>query len=184
LLALAVSLAHGSAIAQTSTPGMTSGYKQAGVTVKPPSGSGWKLAKATEDETRFERSSPTEVAVARSRTLEASIFGEGGDLLARMERWKEAELSGGGARRDSIHFNRIRFKRLSCLQYDGIFVVDSGMGGSKHSNVKGYLCPLPDNAQSVVELEVSNRTAQRGFSEEFAAISDDFFDSATFASGK
>jgi hypothetical protein len=159
--------------------------KQLGVTVSSPTQPGWTLVKSNERETRFERASAVDTAVASSRTLMATMFGEGDDLLARLEVWKQSQLASTGLKLDSLHFYRVRFKGLTCLQYDGIF---EGVSESKsqftHFNFKGYLCPLHDTEQSVVELEVSNRTNQRGFSDELIRSSGEFFEAAVFTPAK
>jgi hypothetical protein len=159
-------------------PAPTTSHDQAGVTVKAPDQPGWSLVKAEEFETRFERSDAAEPAIASVRTLKIATFGRGSDLLRNMEAWKEKQLS--KLERDSVHFNRVRFKGVGCLQYDGIFRDPSRSDRLAHLNVKGYLCPLPGNDQFVAELEVSSRSSRRGFSEELLAVSDEFFEATGF----
>src|SRR5262245_54939720 len=88
---LLIILGCGRAPAPDNKPGPSPGTRQLGVTVSSPTQPGWKLAKSDERETRFERGSAVDPAVASSRTLAGTTFGGGDDLLARLEAWKEAQ---------------------------------------------------------------------------------------------
>jgi hypothetical protein len=155
-------------------------YSQLGVTVTAP-GADWTVIRAERRETGFEKQRPTERELAGSRALEPTTFGTGSEVWPRMETWKEGQLLSGVLKRDSIHFNRLRFKGLSCLQYDGIFKVNTAAQPFSYFNVKGYLCPVGGKEPWIVELEVSSRSNQRGFSEAFITVAERFFDAAVFA---
>lgn len=150
---------------------------QLGVIVRAPTQSGWTMLKSNERETRFQGTIANEIVVASSQTLMASEFGEGDDLLARLESWKESQLVDSGLKRDSLHFYRLRFKGMACLGYDGVY--QSGSESENHFNFRGYLFPLISTEQSAVELEFSSRSKQRGFSEELIQTSEKFFEAAT-----
>lgn len=168
------------------TPAPSAGTRLLGVTVSSPTQPGWNLAKSNEREARFERASAVDPAVASSRTLAGTTFGGGDDFLARLEAWKQSQLANiPGLKQDSLHFYRVKFKGLTCLQYDGSFEdVSDSKSQFTRFNFKGYLCPLGDAEQSVVELEVSNRATQKGFSDEMNRIASEFFEAATFPLAK
>ena len=167
-------------------PAPSPGTRQLGVAVSCPTQPGWKLVKSDERETRFERASAVDPTVASSRTLAGTTFGGGDDLLARLEAWKQSQLATTpGLKQDSLHFDRVKFKGLTCLRYDGSFEdVSEPRRQFSRFNFKGYLCPLGDTERSVVELEVSNRSTQKGFSDEMIRSSDEFFEAAVFTPAK
>lgn len=176
----------GRAPAPVEKPVPASGTRQLGVAVSPPTQPGWNLVRSSERETRFERASEVDPAVASSRTLAGKTFGGGDDLLARLEAWKQSQLAATpGLKQDSLHFYRVKFKGLTCLQYDGSFEdVSEPKGRFTRFNFKGYLCPIGDADQSVVELEMSNRSMQKGLSDEMIRSSNDFFEAAVFTAAK
>src|SRR5256885_8266527 len=49
---------------------------------------------------------------------------------------KKEELS--KSKRDSVHFNYVRFKASPCVQYDGIFTGDASAPNFQYLNFKGY----------------------------------------------
>ena len=167
-------------------PAPSPSTRQLGVAVSSPTQPGWDLVKSNERETRFERTSAVETAVASSRTLVGTTFGGGDDLLARLEAWKQAQLATTpGLKPDSLHFYRVKFKGRTCLLYDGSFEdISEPKSQFTRFNFKGYLCPLGDTEQSLVELEVSTRSKQKGFSDEMIRSSNEFFEAAGFTPAK
>jgi hypothetical protein len=183
---LLIMLGCGRTPAPEEKPAPSPGPRQLGVAVSSPTQPGWNLVKSDERETRLERVSAVDPAVASSRTLAGTTFGGDGDLLARLEVWKQSQLANTpGLKQDSLHFYRVKFKGLTCLQYDGSFeVVSEPKSRYTRFNFKGYLCPLGDAEQSVVELEVSNRATQKGFSDEMVRSANEFFEAAVFTPTK
>ena len=161
------------------------GNTQVGVAVSAPTQPGWSVVKSSDRETRFEKPSEVDPAVASSRMLPGTTFGGGDDLLASVEAWKEAQLAAtSGLKHDSLHFNRVEFKERTCLQYDGSFeVVSDPKSPFTRFNFKGYLCPLGDSGPSVVELEVSNHSTQKGFSDDLNRFANEFFEGAVLRTG-
>ncbi len=96
------------------------------------------------------------------------------------EALKQEDLS--SLNRDSLHFNYVRFKGSMCLQYDGIFKLD-GTSAPKfeYFNLKGYLCPHPSAKDSAVEMEFSNYSKTRGFTEDLNSLNDEFFERIAFS---
>jgi hypothetical protein len=159
-------------------------YDQAGVTVVSPNQSGWRLLKSDKSQTLFEKNDKDVILRAEVKTFITKVFAADKDLLASLENLKQEELN--KLKRDSVHFNFVRFKLTSCLQYDGVFkdgmfIVD-GKSSPKFSylNLKGFLCPLPGAKDSVVQMEFSNYSNLRGFTAEVSDLSDEFFEKVVF----
>ena len=139
-------------------------YHQVGVTVVSPNQPGWVLLQSSKSETVFEKRVEGEIVNANVKTIKTKIFDNDKDLMTSLEALKKEELS--KLNRDSIHFNYVRFKGSPCVQYDGIFNVD-GTSAPKfeYFNIKGYLCRHPESKDLVVQMEFSNHSNVRGFSE-------------------
>jgi len=154
-------------------------YDQAGVTVVSPNQSGWILLKSDKLETVFGKRDKDGIVSANIKIIKTKTFETDRELLASLETLKQEELN--KLRRDSIHFNNVRFKGSSCLQYDGTFTVD-GTSSPKfpYFNLKGYVCLLPQTKDFAVQLEFSNYSNQRGFSEKLFSLSDEFFEKVVF----
>lgn len=161
------------------------GIRQLGVAVRAPAEPGWSRVKSDEGEIRFEKASAAEPALAGSRTLAGSTFGGGGELLARLETWKESQVATApGRKRDSLHFYRVEFKGRTCLQYDGSSEdVAASQGGFTRFNFMGFLCPLDGTGETVAEIEMSSRSQRKGFSDELNRSSQEFFAAAVFTEG-
>jgi len=168
------------AVAQTqSSIDPASAYHQNGTTFTSPNESGWVLLKAEELETVFERRDKDSVSNASVRTIKTGSFRTDNERLARFEALKKEDLS--KLIRDSIHFNYVRFKRLSCLQYDGIFKPQAPtMPKFEYFNLRGYLCPLPTDPDSAVQMEFSIYSNKRGLTGDLFSLTDEFFQKVEF----
>jgi hypothetical protein len=155
-------------------------YHQTGVTVTSPNQPGWALLRSSKSEIAFEKRDADGISVAFVKTIKTIIFDNDKDLLISLEAMKQEELS--KLKKDSVHFNHVRFKGSPCLQYDGIFK-DERAGAPKFENLnfKGYLCRHPDSKDSVVQMEFSNHSNSRGFSENLLSLSDEFLQKIAFA---
>ena len=154
-------------------------YQQGGVTVVSPNQPNWMLMKSSKSETVFQKRLEDEVVNANVRTFQTKVFDNDKDLLISLEALKKEELS--KLNRDSIHFNYVRFKGSPCLQYDGIFKVNpAGASSLEYLNLNGYLCRLPESKDLIVQMEFSNHSNSRGFSENLSKLSAEFFEKITF----
>lgn len=155
-------------------------YRQVGVTVLSPNQPAWVLLRSGTLETVFEKRVKDEILVAQVKTIKTKIFDNYKDLLTSLETLKKEELN--KFKMDSIHFNHVRFKGSPCLQYDGIFKVDGASApGVRYFNLKGYLCGHPETKDVVVQMEFSNYSNLRGFSEGLVSLSEEFFERIVFS---
>lgn len=158
-------------------------YSQAGVTVVSPNQPGWVLLQSSKSETVFEKRVKDEILTASVKTIKTKLFDSEKDLLISLETLKEEELS--KLKRDSVHFNRTRFKGSPCLQYDGIFKpAEPSVPKFEYFNFKGYLCRHPETKDLVVQIEFSNHSNLRGFSENLLSLRDEFFEKIVFLEGR
>ncbi len=154
-------------------------YQQDGVTFASPNQAGWALLKSDKLETVFEKRDEGIVSKAMLKTLKTGIFGTDKERLTRFEALKKEELS--NLNLDSVHFNYVPFKRLMCLQYDGIFKLKAGAVPTfEYFNVRGYVCPHPTVKDSAVEMEFSNYANNRGLTEDLSFLTDEFFQRVVF----
>jgi hypothetical protein len=156
-------------------------YHQGSVTVVSPNQPGWLLLQASKSETVFARRAADKIASASVKTIKTKVFENERDLLIGLEALKQEELN--KLKRDSLHFNYVRFKGSPCVQYDGIFKVEGAAAHRfEYFNFKGYLCRHPESKDSAVQIEFSNYSNIRGFSETFLSLSDEFFEKTGFSS--
>ena len=155
-------------------------YKQDGITFASPNQSGWVLLKSDKLETVFEKRDKDSVSNASVKTTKTKTFETDKDRLTSFETIKQEELS--DLNRDSLHFNYVRFKGSRCLQYDGIFKLDETAAPKlEYFHIKGYICPHPKSTDSAIQIETSNYSNTRDFTEDFISISDKFFEKAAFS---
>ena len=158
-----------------------SAYSQAGVTFTSPNQSGWASLKSDKLETVFEKRANDEILNANVKTIKIKTFETEKDLLIGLEALKQEELS--KLKMNSVHFNNTRFKGLPCVQYDGIFKLDGGASSPKfeYFNFKGYLCSHPETKGLAIQVEFSNYSNSKGFSENLISVSDEFFEKIAFS---
>ncbi len=170
------------AVSAQEQPAITpaSAYNLDGVTVVSPNQSGWVALPSSKAETVFEKRVKDEILNANVKTIETKVFDNNNDLLMSLEKMKQAEVS--KFKMESLHFNYVRFKRTSCVQYDGTFKVDGASAPKfEYFNLKGYLCGHPETKGLVVQIEFSNHSNFKGFSENFVSLSEDFFEGIVFS---
>jgi hypothetical protein len=168
-------------LTQTQSPiNPVSIFNQDGVTVVSPNQPGWVLLKSSKSETVFEKRGKDEILMANVKTIRTKMFDDDKDFLTSMETLKKEELS--KLNRDSVHFNYVRFKGSPCVQYDGIFKPDgASLPKFEYFNFKGYLCRHPESKDLVVQMEFSNHSNLRGFSENLFSLRDEFLEKIVFS---
>ena len=153
-------------------------YQLSGVTVVSPNQPGWVLLQSNES-LGFQKRGDGEVLNASVKTIRTKVFDNDNDLLTSLEALKVEELS--KLKKVSVHFNYVRFKASPCVQYDGIFTGDTSEPNFAYLNFKGYLCRYPESKGLVVQIELSNHSNLRGFSENLIDLSDEFFERMAFS---
>jgi hypothetical protein len=79
-------------------------------------------------------------------------------------------------KKDSLHFNYVRFTGQPCVQYDASYPLDAGSPvKSARYNIYGYLCPLPRAKDTVLQIEFTNYSNTKGFTEDLLPVREDFF---------
>ena len=155
-------------------------YKQDGVTFASPNQSGWLLLKSDKLETIFEKRDKDAISNASVKTIKTKTFETDEERLKSFEALKKEDLS--NVNRDSIHFNYVRFKGSMCLEYDGIFKLDGASEPKfEYFHIKGYLCPRSKDQDSAIQIEFSNYSNTRDFTEDFISLSDEFFEKVAFS---
>jgi hypothetical protein len=155
-------------------------YHQGKVTVVSPNQPGWVLLQSNKSETVFQKRVVGEIVIANVKTIQTKILDNDKDLLISLETLKQEELS--KLKVDSVHYNYVRFKGSPCVQYDGIFKGD-GVSAPKfeYFNLKGYLCRHPESKDLAIQIEFSNHSNLRGFSENMSSLSEEFFEKIVFS---
>ncbi|HEV2903815.1 MAG TPA: hypothetical protein VGW32_02145, partial [Pyrinomonadaceae bacterium] len=152
-------------------------YHLGGVTIVSPNQPGW-VKRSTESLVAFRKEVEHEVLNASVKLIQTKVFDNDEDLLRNQEALKEKEVS--KLKKDSVHFNYVRFKAAPCVQYDGIFTGDASAPKFKYFNFRGYLCRSPRSKDMVVQIEFSNHSNRRAFSDNLFSLSDEFFDKIAF----
>jgi hypothetical protein len=153
IIATALFCAAVSAQAQTSIK-PASIYDQDGITVVSPNQPGWIL-KTDKSETVFEKRAESGILNAGVKAVGTKIFATEKERLAGWETLKQQEFS--KLKRDSIHFDIMRFKGAMRLRYTGIFPTEKTPSSNfAYFNLKGYLCPHSNAKDSAVQIEFSN----------------------------
>ncbi|HWN10516.1 MAG TPA: hypothetical protein VNO50_14830 [Pyrinomonadaceae bacterium] len=154
-------------------------YQLGGASVVSPNQPGWVLLESNKSLIGFQKRGEGEVLNAMVKTIGTKVFDNDNDLLASLEALKVEELS--KLTKVSVHFNYVRFKSSPCVQYDGIFTSDTSAPNFQYLNFKGYLCRHPESKGLVVQIELSNHSNQRGFSENLLDVSNEFFEKMAFS---
>lgn len=150
-----------------------------GVAVVSPNQPGWTLRQSNKSLIEFQKRGEGEVLNASVKTIKTKVFKNDNDLLTSLEALKVEELS--KLNMISVHFNNVRFKASPCVQYDGIFTGDTSAPNFEYLNLMGYLCRHPESKDLVVQIELSNHSNMRGFSEDVINLSKGFFERMAFA---
>ena len=157
-------------------------YNQDGITVVSPDQAGWSLLKTDKSETAFEKRGGSDILNAGVKNIRTQALGTDKDRLVGWEALKQEEFS--KFRQDHLHFNYTKFKGSVCLLYDAIFPLEKTSSNTfAYFNVRGYLCSLSTAKDSAVQIEFSNHSNTRGFTEDLLALGERFFEKLTFPSG-
>lgn len=154
-------------------------YQLGGVTFVSPNQPGWVLLQSGKSLTTFQKRVEGQVLNASVKTIRTKVFDNDNDLLTSLEALKVEELS--KLKRDSVHFNYVSFKASPCVQYDGIFTGDASAPDLKYFNFKGYMCRHPEGKGLVVQIEFSDHSNRRAFSENMSDLSNEFFEKMAFS---
>ena len=154
-------------------------YHLGGVTFVSPNQPGWVLLQSGESLITFQKRVEGQVLNASVKTIRTKVFDNDNDLLTSLEALKVEELS--KLKKDSVHFNYVRFKASPCVQYDGIFTGDASAPNFKYFNFKGYMCRHPEGKGLVVQIEFSNHSNRRAFSGNLVDLSSEFFEKMAFS---
>jgi hypothetical protein len=179
IVLLAVACANGVLAQEQASINPVSVYHLGGVTLVSPNQPGWLLMQSNESLIAFQKRAEGEVLDGSVKIIKIKVFDNDNDLLTSLEALKVEELS--KLKKDSVHFNYVRFKASPCVKYDGIFTGDASAPNFKYFNFKGYLCPHPERKGLVVQIEFSNHSNLRAFSKNLVDLSDEFFEKMTFS---
>ncbi len=154
-------------------------HQLGGVTLVSPNEQGWVLLQSNKSLMAFQNRGEGQVINASVKTIRTKVFENDHDLLTSLEAVKVEELS--KLKKDSVHFNYVRFKASPCVQYDGIFTGDTSRPNFQYFNFQGYLCRHPEGNGLVVQIELSSRSNSRGLSKHLMDLSNEFFEKMTFS---
>ena len=154
-------------------------YHLDGVTFVSPNQPGWVLSQSGKSLITLQKRVEDQSLNASVKTIKTKVFDTENELLTSLEALKVEELS--KLKKDSVHFNYLKFKASTCVQYDGIFTGDASAPNFKYFNFKGYMCRHPESKGLVVQIEFSNYSNRRGFSEELVDLSNEFFEKMAFS---
>lgn len=165
--------------AQTEFPKIKAGkvYKQSGVIVTSPNEPNWQIAKAEKEETVFYKTSGGKEFKAFVKTVKIPVYQTVQDFYMNMEKSKTEEIS--KLNRDSLHFYNTEFKETPCLQYDGSF--PEPKPNFRYFNMNGYLCRHPLDKSVVIQIEFSDYSNAKGYTEPEFKLSKSFFEKVIFS---
>ena len=150
-------------------------FELSGMTVVSPGQPGWQLVKADKKEILFRKQDKDRICLARVTIASAKRYDTVKDLLAALEAQKEEEFK-KTYEADSLHFDQISAKGGPCLQYLGIVGIKRSSSPFSHLNFKGWFCPYQGAWSTLVEIEFSDRSNSRGFTEDLLSLANEFFD--------
>mgnify|MGYP001565544338 CR=1 FL=1 len=155
-------------------------YRLGGASIITPDQPDWVLLKSDTVQIVIEKRTKDEVMNASIKTLKVKPFASELETQQGLEAFKNEEID--KPNRDSLHYMYVRFKGLSCVQYDGNLVLDPAASPNKfkHNNFKGYLCPDPQTKGSAFQIEFSNYSNTKGFPNTFNDLSEEFFQNTKF----
>jgi hypothetical protein len=154
-------------------------YALAGVAINAPRGAGWALMKPDQTQVVFDRQDIRAATSISVRSFAIGSFVDDKAFLVSAEARQQQETS--NLQMMSIHFNHIRFKDASCLQYDGVFRDSlSSSPDREFLTTMGYVCRHPVNARRAVHMELSQRSASRALAEDARSAGQALFESAQF----
>jgi len=157
-------------------------YHLGGVTIVSPNQPGWVLLQSNESLVAFQREVEGEVVNASVKLIKTKVFDR--------RRFEPAVLAVLKVKHCPSLIYSIRFlSKLPgfsaalrhCVQYDGIFTGDASAPKFKYFNFRGYLCRSPGSKDMVVQIEFSNHSNRRAFSENLVSRSDEFFEKIAFS---
>jgi hypothetical protein len=157
-------------------------YKQNGMTFVSPDSAGWKLLKTDGSETAFEKRSESDILNAYVKSVPTKTFATDHDRLVAWEALKQEEFN--KYKQDHLHFNYTKFKGSTCLLYDAIFPTDkTPTNDFAYYNLRGYLCPIPGNKDLAVQIEFSDRSNTRAFTDDLSDLNEKCFEGLMFSDG-
>ena len=157
-----------------------SAYQWQGLMVISPAQPGWALATSDGTQIVFERRNDQEILRASVSIIKTKVYETDEDLLANLEPLKQEEWR--ALKVDHLHFDRKGARGGPFLEIDGIFNLDgTASPGFRYLNLRGRLYPHPQTKGLVVQVEFSDRSNVRGFSEAQLTLADEFFEKIVFA---
>ena len=154
-------------------------YHQGGITIVSPNDSGWVRLKTENGETAFEKRTDSDKFAAGARIIQTKPFETDKDRLPGWEALKNEEFS--KFKQDHLHFNYTVFKGVMCLRYDAFFPLEKTPSNRfAYFIVTGYLVPVPNSNNSAFQIEFSDYSNHRGFTEDQHALAEEFFEKLAF----
>jgi hypothetical protein len=177
---LAIVFSAGAIVAQgpsTIEPGSVRQWQ--GLTVVSPDQPGWTLAASDATRVAFERRNDQEDLSASVSIIRTKVDETDEALLAGLEPLKQEEWK--ALKVDHLHFDKMRAKGGPFLQYDAIFNLDgAALAGFRYLNLRGRLYPHQKTKGLIVQVEFSDRSNVRGFSEDQLSLVNEFFAKIVF----
>ncbi len=149
-------------------------YQLVGVTITSPNQPGWELLKSDQREVIFRKQNSDRTCLARVTIAKSDIPADSSDPLAALEARKTEELKTRNV--DHLHFDKVGSPSGPILRYDSIIKVEGPSAAhSNYFNFSGWLCPHMGHWNYVVEIEFSDHSNSRGFTEDLIALVDEFY---------
>ena len=157
-------------------------FKLNGVRLASPDQNGWHISKSDKLEIIFDFSGDGKTSRAFAKVGPSNALTGSGKFFEEFEVLKTSELENlENLKRDSLHFNKTSFNEVVCMQYDSSLKnLAAAPRTFEYYNVYGYSCPHPLAKDRFVQLEFSNRSNTKGFSEADIKLFKRYFDSIRF----
>lgn len=163
-----------------------SGYTQVGAIVYSPTETGWYLIQSNNFGVVFGKQygAADETAVANTGVfkvdgieMDKDFFDFIADQRERQDDKKRFKILG-------IDNERVYFKGVSCLKYRGLSEdhKNNGIDSTDFQYLKtaGYVCRHPLNKVTAFQMEISQRSKEKAFSEGLLAVGEEFFKNIQF----
>ena len=144
-------------------------YHQDGITIVSPNQPGWTKLKTDKSETAFEKRTETDVLAAGLKMIQIKTFETEKDRLAGWEALKNEEFS--KFKQDHLDFTYIKFEGVTCTHYDAFFPLEKTSSNKfAYFNVRGFVCPVSNSNNSALQIEFSDYSINRGFTEDINTL--------------
>ncbi|MEK6742436.1 MAG: hypothetical protein AABZ15_02450 [Nitrospirota bacterium] len=161
-------------------------YRQIGAVVSSPSETGWSLVQANNLGVAFGRqySSAEETAIVKTTIFKVEGFDDDKEYLNYIASQREKQDDKKRFKILSITNEQVSFKGTACLKYRGLSEDHKSKGidstDFQYLKTAGYICRHPASKSIAFQMEISQRSQEKAFLQEFISLGEEFFNNIQF----